>query len=67
MVQHVQVHRVDISKCPVCRKYVGLSYQHVKCCTAAKCPVLYCSTMKFKIQKHPLQLTLQQARNQQNC
>lgn len=61
VVTHTKVcKRKTNGGCPICKQLIALCCYHAKHCLEGKCPVPFCSNIKYKIKQQQLQQRLQQ-------
>lgn len=62
VVTHTKVcKRKTNGGCPICKQLIALCCFHAKNCPEIKCPVPFCSNIKYKLKQQQLQQRLQQA------
>lgn len=62
VVTHTKVcKRKTNGGCPICKQLIALCCYHAKHCQEGKCPVPFCSNIKYKMKQQQLQQRLQQA------
>lgn len=62
VVTHTKVcKRKTNGGCPICKQLIALCCYHAKHCLEGKCPVPFCSNIKYKMKQQQLQQRLQQA------
>uniref|UniRef100_A0AA85KJY4 histone acetyltransferase n=1 Tax=Trichobilharzia regenti TaxID=157069 RepID=A0AA85KJY4_TRIRE len=48
------------NSCLLCRQLLSLLWHHARCCEESKCPVPFCSNIKYRVKQKQLQQRLQQ-------
>lgn len=62
VVNHTKIcKRKTNGGCPICKQLIALCCYHAKHCQETKCPVPFCSNIKYKLKQQQLQQRLQQA------